>query len=402
MKTVLFALGVSLAAAVASAGQQSDAAYQIEAAGSSQAQPSAGWNLTPALLMSRMFDDNVLLRGPGDPQEHDYINVVNPRGDLTYHGRRSDFSVHYDGAFVVYNQLDTLNSFEQRGGLSLKHRASKRNTFFVTSSLAASPTTELLQLSGIPYVRAGTLTNDTRAGVESLLSKTTSATFEAHFQEVRFDASQTYANLLLGGHSIGGDASLRHRLSERTTLTASADFQHASIGAAEQVFDVQHAMAGVEQRLARDTRVYVSGGISRLSVTQYGPARTGPSWSLGLEQHYRSTVIDLSFNRSFVPSFGFGGTMQNEDVTARVRLPLTRRIYTQGLASWSRQDPLAVEVPQLRSSWLEGSVGYAARPWFRIEAFVASTRQTAGRPDALLEHTQYGVQVIASKPVRFR
>jgi hypothetical protein len=400
MKTALFALVVCLTAAAAAA-QQPEQPFDPLTAGSTVT-PSTGWSLTPGLLMSRMFDDNALLRGPGDPATEDYINVVNPRGDLTYHGRYSDFSVRYDGAFIVYNQLTTLNSYEQHGGLSFKHRASKRNTFFVTSSLAAAPTTELLQLSGIPYVRAGTFTDDTRAGLESVLSKQTTLSVDAHFQQVQFDASQTYANLLLGGSSIGGDLTLRHRVSDRTSLTASADVQHATIGTAEQVFDIQHAMAGVEQQLTRGMRVFVSGGLSRLSVTQFGDARMGPSWSLGFVQHYGSTIVDMSFNRSFVPSFGFGGTMQNEDVTARVRLPITRRIYTQDLVSWQRQDPLVIEVPQLRSTWVQCSVGYAATQWFRIEGFFASTRQTAGRPDALLEHNQFGVQVIASKPVRIR
>jgi hypothetical protein len=59
-------------------------------------------------------------------------------------------------------------------------------------------------------------------------------------------------------------------------------------------------------------------------------------------------------------------------------------------------------VPQLRSRWVEAALGYAASPWLRIEAFFAGTQQTVGGIDAPLLHNQYGVQVIASKPVRIR
>src|SRR5438270_619365 len=83
---------------------------------------------------------------------------------------------------------------------------------------AAATTTELLQFNGVPFVRAGAFTDDVRTGVESIMSKKTTVSVEAHFEQARFDASQTYANLLLGGNSIGGDVTVHHRLSERTSL----------------------------------------------------------------------------------------------------------------------------------------------------------------------------------------
>jgi hypothetical protein len=149
-------------------------------------------------------------------------------------------------------------------------------------------------------------------------------------------------------------------------------------------------------------RAFASGGMSRLGVTDFGPPRNGPSWKMGLVDHYRSTVIDVSFVRSYVPSFGFGGTMQNQEFTARIRIPLTRRLYTQDLVSWRQEDPIAIAVPQLKSRWLQAALGYAANSWFRIEGYYAGTRQTAGLPDQLLDHNQFGIQVIASKPVRIR
>jgi len=400
MKILLAALVVSLLSSAAAAGQRADAGPS-DLPG--ERGPIAGWSVTPTFLVSRMFDDNVLLHGPGDPQSTDYINVFNPRAEVGYTGRRDQVAMRYEGAFIVYNNLNTLNSYDQHASFSSKHRLSKRNSFFANYSAAASPTTELLQLSGIPYVRAGVFTQSMHAGFESQVSKRLSVTVDGYFDQARFDANEVYANILLGGHGLGAGVSLRHRLNDRTSFTADGNIQHETIGTVGQQFDIQHALGGVERQLTEGIRVFAAGGVSRLSETPFGPARIGPSMNFGLSEHIRSTVIDVSYTRSFVPSFGFGGTTSNGNLTARVRLPITRRIYTQDLVSWQQQDPLVIAVPALRSTWIQAAVGYTTTSWFHIEAYFAGTRQTAGREDGtLLTHHQIGVQVIASKPMRLR
>ena len=403
MKILLASLVVCLAAAAASAGQQSDALVADPALGTAGT-ASPGWSLTPAIVLSRTFDDNVLLHGPGDPQESDYINVINPRAEASYHGQRSDLAIHYDGAIVLYSNLTTLDSYEQHGSINLKRLLSKHSSFFLNGSVAAAPTTELLQLTGIPYVRAGVFTDTVRAGVDHEVSKRLTITVGGYFDQARFAVNETYANILLGGYSLGANFAVRHRISERTSLAVDADAQHDSIGAAgQEQFNIQHVLGGVEQQLTEHLRAFASAGLSRLGETPFGPARTGPSVRLGLSEHYRSTVIDVSYDRSFVPSFGFGGTTQNSNLTARVRVPITRRLYTQDLVSWQQQDPIVIAVPQLRSTWFQAALGYAPHPAFRIEAYFAGTRQTAGRVDGqLLLHNQFGIQIIASKPVRVR
>jgi hypothetical protein len=217
--------------------------------------------------------------------------------------------------------------------------------------------------------------------------------------------NEVYANVLLGGYGIGAGVSLRERLTSRTSLTADADVQHDSIGtaASSEQFNIQHVLGGIERQFTEGVRAFGSAGFSRLGETPFGPARTGPSFRFGLSEHYRATIIDVSYERSFVPSFGFGGTTQNGNLMGRVHLPITRRIYTTDMVSWQQQDPLVIAVPALRSTWLQAAVGYTPRPELRIEAYFAGTRQTAGRVDGQsLTHNQFGIQVIASKPVRIR
>ena len=403
MTTFLRALltsAVLLLASTVSAGQRSDALYDPTG---TQSSPPPGWSLTPGLLVSRGYDDNVLVRGPGDPRLRDYITTINPRGAAEYVGPRGSLSAQYDGAFTGYQSVSTLNSYSQHGDFAMKRDLSKRSTFRLNATATAAPTTELLQFTGVPFVRVGVFADTVRAGFERLMSKNLTMTVGGNFEQARFDPNQAFASSLLGGHNIGADVSLRDRLTERMSLTADADVQHATIGVAQEQFDIQHVTVGVDYQLSEGFRVFAAGGVSRLGLTTFGPPRTGPSVRLGLSEHYRGALIDVTFNRSFVPSFGIGGTTQNEDLTARIRLPIMRRIYTQDLVSWQREDPLVVVAPQLRSVWLQAAVGYVARPWVRIEAYFSGTRQTAGRiDDQLLQHNQFGIQVIASKPVRIR
>src|SRR5882724_7225746 len=95
--------------------------------------PPTGWSLTPSMGVSQTWDDNVLLRGPGDPREHDLINVLSPRAEMDFSGKQSQFAARYDGSYLLYRSLGSLDSYEQHGSLSAKRRLSRRNSFFLNA-----------------------------------------------------------------------------------------------------------------------------------------------------------------------------------------------------------------------------------------------------------------------------
>jgi hypothetical protein len=239
-------------------------------------------------------------------------------------------------------------------------------------------------------------------GVESVFSKRLSIIADVHGQEVRFDDNAPFANLLLGGTSFGAGLALRDRLTEKMSLTADYDGQRASIGERHDIFIIQNATIGLERQVTRTMRIAGAVGVARLDAPSLGLAKTGPSYRLGLSRDLRSSVVDVLLFRSFVPSWSFGGTTQNEEATVRLRVPLSRRLYMQSLVSWRRDDPLIEIVPPLKSLWIQGTVGYTARSWVRIEGYYLGTKQTVVTPDQLLTHNQFGLQVIATKPVRLR
>jgi hypothetical protein len=364
--------------------------------------PSPGWTFTPTLVVGSSWDDNVLVRGNGDPARSDVLSVLNPRATLDFNGARGQLSATYDGAALFYRDLNQLNSLDQRSTFSGRRLVSKHVALFVRNSAAAVPTTELVQLVAVPFVRTGSRLEDLRTGVEASFTKRTSVLVSYDFQWVNFDHSVPGTEGLVGGHSHGISVALRHLLTARLALTGDYDIQHATLRLADQTFDVQNAWVGVEYKLSDVTRAFAAGGISRLGATQLSADRTGPAWRIGLNHQMRRAGVDLLYSRSFVPSYGFGGTMQNEELIGRLQLPLGRRVYTTSSLSWRRDDPLVLGELPLRSYWVEGSVGYAATPWVRFEVFYAGTRQTINRPGGELDRNRVGIQVITAKPVRIR
>ena len=208
------------------------------------------------------------------------------------------------------------------------------------------------------------------------------------------------AEALQGGHSNGASVNLRHAIIPNLTLTGDYSLKHAIVATFDQNFDVQNAALGVEYKLSDVTRVFAAGGVSHLASTEVSMSRTGPAIRLGLVRHFRTADLDLGYSRSFVPSYGFGGTMQNEEADARVRVPLARRVYTSAGVSWRRNDPLIDIEPPLRSVWIEASIGYALAPWARVEAFYGGAHQTIDRPGGVVDRNRLGFQVITSKPMR--
>jgi hypothetical protein len=113
----------------------------------------------------------------------------------------------------------------------------------------------------------------------------------------------------------------------------------------------------------------------------------------------------VSYSQSFVPSYSFGGTFQNQELNGHVTLPVARRVYVTSTLAWRSNQPvtpIGVGALDLRSLWYEATVGYALRPWARIEGLYLLEHQMINQPGGLLNRNRLGVQVITSTPLRVR
>jgi hypothetical protein len=362
----------------------------------------AGWSITPGFSYSGSWDDNALIVGTGDAPVTDILSTVNPRASVDFNGRRGQMSASYDGAFVLYRELSDLNSYDQHATFVAQRLLSPHVTLFVRNSAASVPTTELSQLVGVPFSRTGSKVVDVRGGIEAAFSKRTTMTTTYDFQWVKFDEDQPQSASLRGGHSNGGSVALGYRLSERFALTADYQLQYANVEGNDESFNVQNIFGGVDYKLSTATRMFFSGGVSRLTFAPTSPNRTGPAARAGITHQFHKFTADLQYSRSFVPSYGFGGTTDNAELSGRLRVPFGRRGYATSALSWRRNDPLTEGDLPLRSYWLEAAMGYAVSTWVSLEAFYGSTHQTIDRPGGQTHRNRVGLQVITAKPLRIR
>jgi hypothetical protein len=370
------------------------------AAGQSTA-PVRGWVFTPAIGYGLNVDDNVLVQGSGEDTRADLLNAVSPRASVDFLSGRSRLSASYDGTALLYSRIPDLNYYDQRATVSARRLVTPHYALTAQNSLALSPTTELIQLVGTPFVRTGSRVNDTRAGVEATLSNVTTMSAAYTFQWISFaDDRQNPAVPLQGGHSNGVSAGLRRRLSPTTTFVSDYDMQLAAITGGADRFNVQNGWVGLDQRLTPQFSYSGAIGLSRLGVTTLGDARTGLAWRLGITQLLPRGAFDAGYRRSFVPAYGFGGTVQNEDITTRLQGTLSRRTSVQGTMSWRRNEPLLEGHPSLWSLWLEGHVDYALTRWLRLDTFYSTARQSIDRPGGLVIRNRFGIQLVTGRPMK--
>src|SRR6185436_11815559 len=143
-----------------------------------------------------------------------------------------------------------------------------------------------------------------------------------------------------------------------------------------------------------------------LQATQLTAAKTGPAWRLRIERQRQSRTFHAGYIRSYIPSFGFGGTIQNKEIGDGYRTPLfgSRRLFLDNSRVYRDNDPLADTVEQLplRSLRTHTALGWEPQPWVRIEGFYSLVQQSTLRAGGRLSRNRIGFQIVTSKPVRMQ
>jgi hypothetical protein len=387
---------------------------QAQAPTPSQGTPPPGWVFTPAIAVAESWDNNVLLATEGSESAGDFATAVSPRGVLGYRGRYTDFNLDYRGSYQFYQELTELNAYDQRANASFTRRLSPALNVFARNSLTKSPTTDDVDVPGVRFRRQGVLLEDFRAGLEARLDQRTAITGAYNFQYVDFDDDEalvTVDGLRRGGHAHGGSAQLDHRLSPRLSVGAEYDMRHGTVDEI-QTFDVMNALGTVDWQFSRRMAVSAGAGYAWLSTSQTGEGSSAPAFRVSLSRSGEQLAWIVGYRRSFLPSFGFGGTFQNQEFNAGVLALITRRLDVSGSFSVRNNDPLnsvdgAAGDPTLldsglRSIWARSSVSYLATRWLRVEGYYTATFQDSQRPGGEVTRARAGIQVVTSTRMRIR
>jgi hypothetical protein len=330
---------------------------------------------------------------------------------LNYTGKYTRFSSGYTGSFVRYMTLTELNSLQQSVRATIDQRVNARVAVFAQEFFAAAPTTDVLQLAGIPFYRTGSRSNTASGGMQAALSKRVKLKSTYSLHAVDFDTNTFTSNQLQGGHAHDITNTIEYAISRRLTAGGEYEFSRAivngriigGVAGPEDRFNMQTATATAQYQVDAGTAIYGGVGVAILGAGLAHEARTGPEWRAGFSHKTGRGVVSASYLRSYIPSFGFGGTFQNQQWGANVRMPLGRtRAYVDGGITWLNNDPLDTDQPSLQSSWISSTVGYYATRWLSLEGFYGRTQQDSQRVGGQLERNQVGFRAVAVKPLKLR
>jgi hypothetical protein len=382
------------------------AAAQLTDAGTPVRPP--GWSVTPAIGVSEMWDDNPTLAAEGDVRIGDWVTAVQPHLALDFRGRRTTVRSDYAGTFDFYREFTGLNTRDHRAGLDFTHQATRRIQLFARDQAMLSPTTaDALEVSATVLRRQTTRMNAFSGGFESLLGRQTTLNAAYVSQWIEFanedrdsvNPLPPRAELLLGGHSHGGTGDLRHRLTKRVSIGADYEIQRAIVANGTETFDVQSALAVSEFALGPSTKASFGYGHAWLTAGD-GFSDNGPAFDVGLEWTGRHSGATLRYGRTFLPSFGFGGTFQNEELRASIRTSLSRSLQWSGSFAISDNDPLEPGDPTLRSISARTALGWVVKRRLRFDGFVQHVSQDSGLAGGRVLRTRAGVQATVSQTVR--
>jgi hypothetical protein len=365
-----------------------------------------GWTFTPAFGYVGTYDDNISLFGVRTAEEvnDDFISTYQPSAELEYSGRHSRFGAEYSGSLLNYQTFTTLNRWNQRGKVEIRRQETARLKWLARASAAALPSTDLIELGGIPYRQTGARTADGRGTVEFRISARDSVSSSITDQVVDFERPADARAPLRGGHVIESLNVWRHRFGSRLAAGTDYSFRRAAISGDDEQFSIHGAESAIAYELSPAWSFSGGVGIVYLESTPTTASRTGPAWRASVDRHVNSSAFHAGYLRSFIPSFGFGGTIQNEETGVSYRTALfgSRRWYTDHSAVFRNDVPLTSTIEQLplRSLHTNSVLGFAPQPWVRLEAFYSRVHQTSLRAGGQVYRNRVGFQIVTSKPVR--
>ncbi|MEO5823099.1 MAG: hypothetical protein ABIT71_21555 [Vicinamibacteraceae bacterium] len=367
-----------------------------------------GWSFVPGMGVSEMWDTNPTLAAEGDVQVGDFVTAVRPSLGLGFRGRRTTLRTDYAGTFDFYRELSERDRRDHRGTLDFTHQLTRRVQLFAKDQALVSPTTADASLAGATLLRRQqTRMNAFRGGFEAEFGPRTTLNASYASQWIDFarpddepGVLQPGINLLQGGHSHGAIGELRHRVTQRVALGADYQMQRAIVAGGSETFDVQSALGVAEFALRPSLTASLGYGYAWLTAGRNSFSDTGPAFNAGLDWKGRHSGATFRYSRAFLPSFGFGGTFQNEELRATLNAQLTRSVEWSGGVAISNNDPLQIGDPSLRSRSAQTSLGWLARRRLRFEVFLEHVQQDSQLAGGHVLRTRAGVQATVSQMVR--
>jgi hypothetical protein len=399
MKRICFGAAAAVFIAASAAPRAQEPRTEVPSA------PTAGWTFVPGITVGTMYDSNVLVttsivQETGKPPT-DTVFTLDPTGSLRYHGKRTQFGASYHGQFRQYKNVDALDRFVQSANASIERRATKRLTLAGQNSYEVAPTTDDVNLAGVPFTRAGVKIDRLSGTAGIRLTEFTDAAIRYNFSSAQFERQ---APELTSGIVHEVSVSSTRRLTEHLRAGGESSFRIANMDVAggRQLRFLEFGGI-VNYRLGEFTEASFSGGLARLSDDLRDITRSGPYVRASISHLTGRALLGAGYERSFVPSFGFGGSTLSQQVRGWVDFPpIGRRLYTQASGWWRQTDPLVPLDVKRDNYQIRATAGYAIARTIRAQGFYAFSGYTAVRTGIQVDRNRIGAELVLFQPMRIR
>jgi hypothetical protein len=269
-----------------------------------------------------------------------------------YSGKHTSFGSGYTGSFLDYRTYSTLNRWDQRARLDFRRQESANVKWFAHGNAALVPSTDLIDLGGIPYRRTGAKTLNGRSGVEYVFGARDALSVTGDYQSVEFDREPLQQNVLRGGHVFESITAWRHKVDARLSLGTDYSFRRASIVGDPEIFNLHSTQGAFDYELSPTWMISGAAGLVFMQSTATLPGHVGPAYRVSVQRSRAGRTFHAGYLRSYIPSFGFGGTVQNQSANVGFRTPLfgSRHFYFDATGIFRDDEPLtSVDQLPLRS-----------------------------------------------------
>lgn len=361
-----------------------------------------GWTFTPGVILGALYDTNVAIASPDVDKKtaSDKLFTLAPFGDLSYLSPRTIFSIGYQGTLQRYFDFGSLDGTDHRGYLSLRQRLTRRVTVFANDTYAQVPTTDRLDINGLPFQRTGARYNSLAGGVEARLTKNTDAVVRYEMTWVDFVRKDTN---LTGGIVNGLHTEFTRRFSDRASAGAEYGVRLADLNQGTKHLVFQDGGGVLRYRTGESTTFEASAGVAHLVDRTAQRTKSGPYAKLGLTRKAERATFGVAYSRSYVPSLAFGGTNQSQEARGYLQMPFNRnKFYLQESASWRRTNPFVQTELPLDSIFLNTALGYAVQRWLRVEGYHQFTTQDNRIAGGQISRHVGGLRFVVAEPMRIR
>lgn len=359
-----------------------------------------GWSFTPSVGIAGLWDSNIAIAAEGPVTPGDRVFMITPQGQLDFRSARTEFAAGYGGDLRRYVRTDAFNGFDQRAYTSLRHLATRRLALFARNQFDDVASTDEIDLNGIPFARFGAKTNRFAAGADYRVTRLTDASVQYEHTWVSFD---NQANFFRGGHMHAARADYSARLSEKTRVGGVYRVRQANLNDNSRVLWFHDVGGTLEQALSPHVTFSLAGGYSIVRDPGEAGNRGGLYFASDLSRDMARATVGIGYERSYAPSFGFGGSSSSQELRGYVRMPFTRnRTYVNASGLWRRTNPLLLDELALDSFIVDTTAGYGVSRWLRLEVFHRFTRQDSRITGGEINRHRIGAQVVISQPMRIQ